>query len=380
MRGAAAFAAVCAVLAAGACTAEADEPDEADGTEVEPGTGAVAEAERLYQMINEGRAIEDELTTMENRVAKRCMEDAGFFVDDPGVFQETDFGSYGAAGFLTDAPLQALPTPEEAEKWGFGIWTQIDLDSEGRALAEELLTPEARVAFNMPEGDFGEPDSTEWDAEGEEYQAAWIAAYTGAPAVMSEVKGPEADSAAPMGGCQLQMVETIYGEPYNVEAEGEDGSYTTTHEPSPMLQIEEFEDNDDLIARIDGEDVDFETCLIDSGYEDWELDDDLALPLWPYFGSMYNPAYFEEYGFEEGVEVPEVPEDVPGDFSGVLELERAMAVDFAACGQESGLREALEQGWAAMLVEAYQPIETEMVGWQEEMQGHLDSAQDYLQE
>jgi hypothetical protein len=57
-----------------------------------------------------------------------------------------------------------------------------------------------------------------------------------------------------------------------------------------------------------------------------------------------------------------------------------MAADFAACGQESGLRRAIEEGWAAMLVEAYAPIETEMVGWQQEMQAHLDNAQDYLQE
>jgi hypothetical protein len=28
----------------------------------------------------------------------------------------------------------------------------------------------------------GEPDSREWDAEGEEYQADWIEGYTGAPA------------------------------------------------------------------------------------------------------------------------------------------------------------------------------------------------------
>ena len=233
------------------------------------------------------------------------------------------------------------------------------------------------------------PTTSEWDAAGDDYQAEWIEAYTGSPAYISSVKGPEADFEAPPGGCWLTMIETIYGEPYIVESEDEgeseggdeeeDSSYTATHEPSPAFRIEEFEDTGELLARLDGEDVAFETCLIDSGYEGWELGEEFYPPLWEYFGKMYDPAHFEEYG-EEGTEVPEGPEDVPSDFMGVLELERAMAVDFAACGRESGLREAVEQGWASMLVEAYQPIETDMVAWQEQMQGHLDKAQDYLQE
>ncbi|WP_157974896.1 hypothetical protein [Glycomyces dulcitolivorans] len=57
-----------------------------------------------------------------------------------------------------------------------------------------------------------------------------------------------------------------------------------------------------------------------------------------------------------------------------------MAADFAACGQDTGLRLALEEGWAAMLVEAYEPIEADMTAWQQEMQAHLDDAQDYLTE
>lgn len=385
LRGPAALVAAVGLLAAGACSADG----EADpgGAGVTPGSDAVADAERLYQIINDGRAIEDELISIERRVAKRCLEDEGFSVHDPAVFQESNFGAYGAAGYLVDAPVQAVPTPEAAEAWGFGIWVEFVRNPGNEDLAEELLTPEARTAFNIPEEDYAEPDSSEWDAEGEDYQAAWIEAYTGAPAIMDGMKGPEADSEAPPGGCWLTMIETIYGEPYIVESEGEgeggdeeeDSSYTATHEPSPAFRIEEFEDTGELLARLDGEDVAFETCLIDSGYEGWELGEEFYPPLWEYFGKMYDPAYFEEYG-EEGTEVPDGPDDVPSDFMGVLELERAMAVDFAACGQESGLREAVEQGWASMLVEAYQPIETDMVAWQEQMQGHLDKAQDYLQE
>lgn len=40
----------------------------------------------------------------------------------------------------------------------------------------------------------------------------------------------------------------------------------------------------------------------------------------------------------------------------------------------------IEQARAAMPVDAYLPIETEMVAWRERMRGHLDEAQDYLRE
>lgn len=367
------------VIAAAAACGSGGEPDDA-ALAVEPGPAAVAEAERLYQIINDSRAIEDELITIENRVAKRCMEDQGFTVHDPGYFQETDFGSYGASGYLVDAPVQAVPTPEAAEQWGFGVWTDFVFNPGNEDLAAELLTPEARIAFNLPETFAEPPDSSEWDAQGTEYQAEWIEAYTGAPAIENEVKGPEPDYEAPPGGCWLQMVETIYGEPYTVESEeDEGGSHAATHRPSPMSTIEEFEDTDRLAGLIDAEAADFDACLAESGHAGWELGASLYPPLWEYFGAMYDPAYFEEYDSEES-EAPELPDDVPADFEGVLDLERAMAVDFAACGQQSGLRRAIEEGWAAMLVEAYQPVEADMLAWQEEMQGHLDNAQDYLQE
>ena len=378
LRGPAALAAVCWLLAAAACSADADAED---GVTVEPNADAVSEAERLYQMVNDGRAITDELNEIEYRVAKRCLEDGGFHVHDPTVFEETDYGSYGAAGYLTDAPVRAVPTVESAELWGFGVWTEFVRSPGNEDLAEELLTPEARLAFGIPEEDYTEPDSSEWDAEGAEYQAEWIEAYTGAPPLEDSMKGPQPDSEAAPGGCWLEMVETIYGEPYlsSSEEDGEESSYAVSHRPSPISTIEEFEDTGEARELLDGQDEAFDSCLIDRGYEGWEIGDEFYPPLWEYFGQMYDPAYFEEYG-EEGSEVPEGPEEVPGDFLGVLELERAMAADFAACGQESGLRTALEQAWAALLVQAYQPIETDLVAWQTEMQGHLDNAQDYLQE
>lgn len=383
LRTLAATAAALGLLAVGACGgAGGDEPS---GPTVEAGPEAVAEAERLYQILMENRAIEDELTAIEHRVTKRCLEDEGFSVHDPMKFQESNSAKYGASGYLSDAPIRAVPTAEAAEQWGFGVWVDFVNNPGNEQYADELLTPEARAAFDLVDAeDYGEPDSSEWDAKGEEYQAAWIEAYSGSPATMSEVKGPAIDSEAPPGGCWLQMVETMYGEPFMVEREAEDGeeaeAYPAAHEPNPLSTIEEFEDTGELVSRLDGEDVAFETCLIDSGYEGWELGDEFYPPLWEYFGKMYDPAYFEEYGDEEGTEVPDLPDDVPGDFMGVLELERAMAADFAACGEESGLREAVENAWAAMLVEAYQPLETDLVAWQEKMRGHLDKAQDYLQE
>lgn len=381
-----ALAVACGLLAAAACSAE-DAPGAAAevGDVAEPGPDAVTEAQRLYQLLGESRATSDELTEIEYRVTKRCLEDEGFDVHDPMEFQPPSSALYGSAGYLTDAPLQVVPTAESAEQWGFGVWAQFVRNPGNEDEAEELLTPEAMAAFGiLDEEEYAEFDTSEWDAAGEDYQAAWIEAYSGAPAYIGEVKGPERDSEAPPGGCWLQMVETMYGEPYMmaVDAEengGEAGEYALTHEPSPVSTIEEFEDYSGLLAAVRDEMDAFEVCLSAAGYEGWELGDEFYPPLWEYFGQMYDPAYFEEYG-EEGMEIPEGPEEVPADFMGVLELERAMAVDFAACGQESGLRPAVEEAWAAMLVAAYEPIETDLVSWQETMQGHLDNAQDYLQE
>ncbi|THV26446.1 hypothetical protein [Glycomyces paridis] len=377
--------ALAALGALAACSPGGADAD-ATGSGTEPGADAVTEAQRLYQIVNDNRAIDGELQEIEQRVAKRCMEDEGFDVHQPSAFPPADTTLYGAAGYLTGAPLRAVPTPEEAAEWGFGQWTDYVWSPENEQYKDELLTPEARAAFELPAEDYVEPDTSEWDAQGAEYQAEWIEAYTGAAVIEDSLKGPQEDSEAPMGGCELRMVETMYGEPYTVTEtdDGENGEesyeFQVTHRPSPVYTIGEFQDFGSLYDEVAEQVVAFESCLIDAGYEGWELGEELFPPLWTYFGRMYDPAYFEEFGDEEGIETPEPPEDVPSDFLGVLELERAMAGDFAACGQDSGLREAIEQSWAAMLVDAYLPIETDLVAWQTEMQGHLDSAQDYLQE
>lgn len=376
------LAVVCGLLAAAACSAE-DLP-EAAGAAVEPGPDAVSEAERLYQIVNESSAITDELTEIEHRVTKRCMEDEGFDVHDPMEFQESHTAAYTAGGYLSGAPLRAVPTAEAAEQWGFGMWTESIRNPGNEDLAEELLTPEAMAAFAILDMEDAGLDTSEWDAQDADYHAEWIEAYTGSPAIDEGVKGPEPDPEAPLGGCWLQMVETMYGEPYMVSYEGEDGEeggeFAETHEPSPAFALGEFEDYSALFDAVRDEVDAFESCLIDAGYADWKLDDSFGMPLWQYFGAMYDPEHYAEFGDEEGLEVPEAPDEVPADFMGVLELERAMAVDFAACGLDSGLRSAMEEGWAAMLVEAYQPIETDLVAWRDTMQGHLDNAQDYLQE
>lgn len=374
IRSAAALAIACGLLAVSACS---DEDEQPTGISVEPGPDAVAEAERLYQIINEGRAVTDELTEIEYRVTKRCLEDKGFTVHDPAQFAPVNSALYGAAGYLTDAPVRAVPTPEAAAQWGFGQW--IDHVYEDEDLAEELLTPEARAAFNLPTEDVAEPDSSEWDAQGKEYQAEWIEAYWGSPAYDDGMK-VQLDTQAPPGGCWLQMVETMYGEPYTVEGEDGEESFPRTHAPSPVIELGEFEGyEEDLRAEVGDEADAFDSCLIDAGYEGWELGDEFFPPLWLYFSALYSPEMAEELGNEEGVEVPDAPEDIAGDFTAVLEHERAMAGDFAACGQESGLREAVEQAWAALLVERFQPIETDLVAWQQQMQEHLDSAQEYLE-
>lgn len=364
-------AAACGLLLAAAC---GDEPAERGGTE--PSAEAVAEAERLYQIVNENRIIDKELEELEQRVVKRCLEDEGLTVHYPAVFPPPSTYLYGASGYLSAAPIGGVPTPEAAEQWGFGLWVDYVYDTDEGDLSGELLTTEARTAFDLPQEETAPADSSEWDAQSDEYRSAWIEAYSGAPAIEGSLKGPQFDSEAPLGGCRLEMIETMYGEPY-VE-EDEEGTVEYDHEPSPVSSIENSEGSGGLYEQLEDERVEFESCLIDNGYEGWELSDELYPPVWQYFGQMYAPERFEG-GTDEGAPVPDLPEEAPSGFRAVMDHEREVASDFAACGVESGLRTAIEEAWAALLVDAYLPIETELVAWQTKMQGHLDDAQDYLQ-
>ena len=140
LRGPAALAAAVGLLAAGACSADGE--GDTSGPTVEPGSDAGPEAERLYQIVNEGSAIEDELISIEQRVAKRCMEDEGFDVHDAMVFQESEtrrllgFRLPGErAGPGRSRPLKTQSSGDSA------IWTQFVNNPGNEALGRRAADP-----------------------------------------------------------------------------------------------------------------------------------------------------------------------------------------------------------------------------------------------
>ncbi|GAB3645946.1 hypothetical protein GCM10028833_06970 [Glycomyces tarimensis] len=365
-----------AVLASGCADGDGGAAREAEFGPEE----AAVEADRLYQIVNESMQIESQLQALEQRVARKCMEDQGFVVHAP-VLEQEPFQPRPYTDYMVYGPDFAVPAVEDAERWGFGQWIPSVWATGDEDLIAELITPDVESRFDVSAEPSGQAEY-EWDTQDQAYQAEWVEAYTGSPAFVSDVKGVEIDGSAELGGCRLEMIETMYGEPVKHQSGGDgEAESWASHPASPALGLELDPGGEAAGWRdvLDGEDTAFLDCIAGRGYEAWDFTDAaLNMPLWEYFGRMYEPDSPNWTGEGDGTAAPEAPEDAPSEFGGIMALEIAMATDFAECGQESGLRAAIEYGWALELIDAYRPIETEMAGWQSDMHGHLDNAQDYL--
>jgi hypothetical protein len=55
-----------------------------------------------------------------------------------------------------------------------------------------------------------------------------------------------------------------------------------------------------------------------------------------------------------------------------------MALDFAECAEDAGLRDGPEGDWARMHVEQLIERETEVYAWEQEIEGYLANAQAHI--
>jgi hypothetical protein len=58
--------------------------------------------------------------------------------------------------------------------------------------------------------------------------------------------------------------------------------------------------------------------------------------------------------------------------------EFAMALDFAECAEDAGLREGTDEAWARMSVAQVIDRESEVYAWEKEIEEYLSNAQEYL--
>jgi hypothetical protein len=395
------------------------------GAEEEP-----SDEERLVEMLNENNRLQSELMAAELRIVQNCLEAAGHTVHEPWTMQawepeeqEALNSYYPHEDFLVD--------PEEAAQYGFGQWAQ---GPDAGPEAEEYW--QAQEEEGEEESNWEEPDTTEWDALAPEEQYAWYVAYQGEE-YATEMYGTEQDYVDMMsgegeeyaeeelteeelaaleeeaaaeeegeidveeqeayeepkpGGCQLEMIEALYGEPRLVEYtydSGEGGSMTDKYweyRPKNPLEGEEsetmWEDLEaDYAAAMGDKQMEFIDCITAKGYEGWEFTEYNSLPLWEFYAALYYQDDPEMAGGMTGdsdVEVPPLPENAGSTFEEWKAYEIQMAVDFAQCGEDIGYADASKKAYDDAHIKFYENVEEAMYAWQEQMSDSISKAQEVL--
>ncbi|MCD0446483.1 hypothetical protein LO763_22970 [Glycomyces sp. A-F 0318] len=333
-----------------------------------------------------GSELSWELTQAETRVAAMCMEDLGFDVHDenalhggvtPGRFE----------GFAS--PYARIPTVEQAEEFAFGQWISFGDSPDAEAVRED---PDY-LAFTAAEDGWWDPawDAAheEWQATDEEYRQAWEEAFLGPERVAYEAAMSEALQAGedpaeidlgrqpPFGGCELETIEIVYGGPERWEAD--DGDYWSRPDTENPLASLGDAGYGEFSARYVEQEQAFLDCLDERGYGRWEFDEVGRLPTVDYLSRAY-PEAIELFGMPDDESVPELTDEAEDllQAEGPEAFEFAMALDFAECAEDSGLRDGTEAAWARMKVEQLIDRETEVYAWEQEIEGYLANAQDHL--
>lgn len=333
---------------------------------------------RIEQSLVRGSELSWELIEAESRVAGLCMQDEGFTVHHPIKL----FGNGIPHRFMGfNSAYSRIPTVEQAELFGFGLWVSFtDTDA-----ALEMSEDPAYIAFTAEEAGWWNPD---WDADheefkamGEEYGDAWMEAFLGPEgfAAYQEATAMDPDEfmeadleQPPLGGCEKEAVEAVYGGPEVRETE--DGPYWSrpTGE-NPIASIGEEGFHEEFSARFADEEAAFLTCVEERGYGQWEFDEFGRLPFWDYLNEVYG----EVSGMPSEGEFPELSEEAE-DAEDPVAFEFAMALDFADCAEDAGLRDGTEEAWARMYADQLVDREAEVFAWEQEIEGYLANAQEYL--
>ncbi|MCC3765689.1 hypothetical protein K3N28_21755 [Glycomyces sp. TRM65418] len=391
------------------------------GAEEEP-----SEEERLIEMLNESRRIESEVMAAEFRIVQNCLEDAGHTVHEPWSMQPWEEPPQDTLSWGYPHEEFLLPS-EEAAEFGFGQWANAPDGWESPEAEDYYAAQEEEY-----EDDWEEPDTTDWDALAPEEQYAWYVAYQGEEYAehnwgseqeyvdmmaseaeedyeeeLAEGELEEEDDGGEIvieddysyeepkpGGCQLEMIEALYGEPRMVEEtwEGDGGDETYVFwEYRPTNPVYGSEGEESMWEDIEAEyaaamaDVQgrFLDCITPLGYEGWEFTEYNSLPIWEFFEALYYQNSDEdERGMvmsgDSDVEVPPVPEDAGSTYEEWKAYEIQMAVDFGKCGEEVGYAEVSEEAYDEAHVKAYTAIEEDVYAWQQDMRDVITEAQELL--
>jgi len=344
--------------------------------------------EAIEQSIVNISTLSWELVQAEYRVGSMCMQDEGYTVHDPlALFGSTVPNRF--TGFAS--PYARIPTVEQAEKFAFGDWvTWTDTDA-----ALEMREDPDYLAATAEDQGYWEPawdaEHEEFEAQGEDYTVAWEKAWKGTERyeydqAFSEAMESSEDPAEvdldleqpPFGGCELETIETVYGEPE--KREFDDGSVAWLkpgNDESPLTQVGDGEIYGEMLDEYADEEDSFLDCLADRGYGEWEFSEIGWLATDQYITvNLYGDTTIAYEG-DERVEVPELPDDL--DTTDPVAAEFAIALDFAQCAEDSGLRDGSEELYARLYVEKLMPNQTEIYAQEQQVKDHLANAQAYIE-
>lgn len=409
---AAVTAAITALAGLTACTA--------DGSDGEKEQSAEETKVSLVDLLNENERLFAELYETEPKVTRACLEDQGFTVHDEMALYQSYAVGVDQGGLQEDYYdfQNWLPETEMAAEWGFGHWIWRG-DQHDEDLLEEynaLLYPEET---EVVEEEY--PDNAAFEALDAEAKIAWYTAYMGEAKMeyedrawqlrnpdaseeeidrrRSEIQHVEDDGSIEgdleiippdLGGCELTMIESLYGEPELVQenTEMEDGTVVEeglaiyNWEYRPEAPAVPPNDSEAIAADTAAVTDAFLTCVAERGFGEWQFVDDSWLPLPQYFEVVYYGELTPLEGMEDPEDIadamPEVPEDLPSDFEGKKAYEIDMAVAFTECADEAEYRETVMAAYDKAELAAYEAIETELFTYQEELRNALATAQDLL--
>ncbi|MEU6248027.1 hypothetical protein [Glycomyces sp. NPDC047010] len=343
--------------------------------------------EAIEQSIVNISTLSWELVQVESRVASMCMQDEGFTVHDPIAL----FGN-GIPNRFTGfaSPYARIPTVEQAEKFAFGkwvTWTDTDAALTMREDADYLAAHAEEQGFWEPAWD---AEHEEFKAQGEDYTTAWEQAWMGAERYEYQQAFSDAMDAGqdpmeldleqpPYGGCELETIKVIYGEPEQVEFDDGTSAWTVPggDNESPLVGVGDGEIYGEMLADYADEEDEFLVCLADRGYGEWEFDEMGWLDTDQYITvNLYGDESIVYEG-DERVEVAELPDDF--DTGDPVAAEFAIALDFARCAEDSGLRNGSEELYARLYVEKLMPGQTEIYTQEQAVKDQLARAQDYIE-
>ncbi|GAB3219012.1 hypothetical protein GCM10027447_00780 [Glycomyces halotolerans] len=369
----AALGAAVVAIATGACA-----PTETAG-EASPEVDPAAAAE-LVGLVRDTRLLELELGNAENRIVRTCLEARGFTVHDAWELADVDVD---AAARSERYPYETwLPDAGTAAETGFGLWA---------GAPEAAGSAEAAAHLERVPGRTDTVDNSAFEGLSEQRRRDWYFAYAGedwarahyAAAYLTEgglaelhrSGGAPAPADAEPGGCLREMIESLYGETRLTE-EAALGGADDPWNWRPSAPVEEYDlDRQSVLQswddRLAGPQAAMLDCLDGRGHADWRFDREGGLPVRRYWQRLYGGGVAEGDG---RAAVPEPPDDLPGDFEGRRAAEIDMAVDFAACADASGYREAARAAWDVLLYEHYSSVESQLRDWREAVIESLDRA------